>query len=869
MLNYGDFLKACGLAIHETGPWCRIGTPPISQGWKLHVSSVPVDAEGLLRETVPFLIRRELAFKIVKNQRLLEAMNEGGLGPTQVGKFVTIYPAADVVDIASSLDVLTRRFRGPRVPTDISVGTNVYARYGSFSPLLRRDRLGQTHVQIRGVSGELCDDAYSIPYFGPPDFANPFQEFADRERRRRDIRFSRKVFGPGYVLLAVLKQHAKGAVFKALNVQSQSETGLRVIKQGRQYCMSDRHGREIRWRMRRELEIYRLIGGLPQLPKAYEYFEVDGDGYLAFEHLTTEHFEKLVGDALRRRAWADISADGRLRLLRCLSLLIEATAGLHSAGVVHRDLSPRNVRVEDRGGVRLIDLEMAHIIGDPSPAVGFGTEGFASPQQRRGEAPSTADDVYSIGCLMLLALTGIDPRRLLNAARRDRVRQLSALAGEPIELADYWDPIVRSIDERPDRRPDLGELSRVMALVREKLTNREAGGAVAAPPLFHPRTLLNRAITGVFDATPARDGLWLSRKHDAAGYGDPGETWTLLRSAHAGVAGGVYLAAQLQRFGYLEAAQSSRAERAAQWLVDNHATSDAWMPGLHFGSAGVAVALDAAMAASMIENRLPLRAMVRKLLLRETDWPDVTHGAAGQGIAALRCAPELASRCGQYLVQTQEPDGSWRIPEGFPGLSGHKLTGFAHGAAGIAFFLAEYARRFADEEAEGSWRRAVDWLVEMKNDTGSEPPEWPYSDATPEPWKWWCHGNAGIALALLRISALIRDTHLLSLAERALHIHPDRIRYGNAGYCHGLTGLGEVYLEAFRITQDEKWLRRCDHIVSCLAETAIETEAGGLVWGEDEPSVVTAEFGLGCSGIVHFLLRRSVGAAAMTLPFLI
>jgi tetratricopeptide (TPR) repeat protein len=103
------------------------------------------------------------------------------------------------------------------------------------------------------------------------------------------------------------------------------------------------------------------------------------------------------------------------RLQRFLQLA-DAVAHAHRHLLVHRDLKPGNVLVDDEGQVKLLDFGIAKAL-DPQDADSGATQAgqraftpqYASPEQVRGEPVTTATDLYSLGVLLYVMLTGQRP----------------------------------------------------------------------------------------------------------------------------------------------------------------------------------------------------------------------------------------------------------------------------------------------------------------------------------------------------------------------------------------------------------------------------------------------------------------------------
>ncbi|MGE0713145.1 MAG: FHA domain-containing protein [Planctomycetota bacterium] len=118
---------------------------------------------------------------------------------------------------------------------------------------------------------------------------------------------------------------------------------------------------------------------------------------------------ELVDGATLARAIARRGTLSSWQALRLGYQVGEALRYVHAQGVVHRDVSPRNLMLTPDGEVRLIDFGLAAARGAAQP--GVGTPGFRAPEQARGEPVDERADLYGLGATLLYALTGVAPPR--------------------------------------------------------------------------------------------------------------------------------------------------------------------------------------------------------------------------------------------------------------------------------------------------------------------------------------------------------------------------------------------------------------------------------------------------------------------------
>jgi serine/threonine protein kinase/tetratricopeptide (TPR) repeat protein len=164
-----------------------------------------------------------------------------------------------------------------------------------------------------------------------------------------------------------------------------------------------------------------------------------GQPYLVLEHVDGQAIDRYCDERT-------LGVDARLRLF--LDVL-EAVAHAHASLIVHRDIKPANVLVSVEGRVKLLDFGIAKLVtGDAPPeaagnaaAAGLTREAggpmtlqYAAPEQLAQGPVTTATDVYSLGVLLYVLLSGQHPA---GEAVRSPVTLMAAIAGEePRRLSD-------------------------------------------------------------------------------------------------------------------------------------------------------------------------------------------------------------------------------------------------------------------------------------------------------------------------------------------------------------------------------------------------------------------------------------------------
>ncbi|HET7482140.1 MAG TPA: protein kinase [Actinomycetota bacterium] len=406
------------------------------RGWKLHVSATPWSAPDVLSRVLPLLIERRAAFKIAASPAVVTSLNEGEGGLTQIGKFVTVYPATEAaaIELASALHLATDGLRGPAVPSDqpLRRGSLVHYRFGAFDPAV--DEAAAPLEPIEGKTVAINDDTSDRPD------SDPFLAAGVAERPTEGLIADR------YLVTSTIYDSPRGAVHVASDLERLLPC---ILKRAPRDARVLPDGSDARDQLRHEARVLMEISD-PRVPAVYELIDHDDDLLLSMELIEGEKLSRFV---------ARYVGAGRplptTTILRWAKEVAEFVGRLHSSNLVYRDVSSANVMVTPALGLRFIDFELANPVGRGETYYPAGTPGYCSPGQAAGRAAAFTDDLYGIGALLYFLVLREEPPETTDLAEHLDRPDL------PQEVAEI---IRRCVTTGGDRYPSVDELAK--ALVR-------------------------------------------------------------------------------------------------------------------------------------------------------------------------------------------------------------------------------------------------------------------------------------------------------------------------------------------------------------------------------------------------------------------
>ncbi|HEY3470045.1 MAG TPA: protein kinase [Amycolatopsis sp.] len=274
-----------------------------------------------------------------------------------------------------------------------------------------------------------------------------------------------------YRLVEHIGSGAMGVVWRATDVRLERTVAIKQILP--QPGVSETERDNMRQRAMREAKNAARF----QHPNAIVVFDIaehNGDPCLVMEYLNGPSLSTILAE------------EGTLplgRVARIGEQVASALVAAHRAGIVHRDVKPGNILIDETGTAKITDFGISRAAGDMTlTATGLigGTPAYLAPELARGADPVPSSDVFALGATLYQAIEGTTPYgnstnqlALLYAAANGQINP-------PVQAGAATALLMSLLRSEPAERPSMAEArERLAALART-----EPGGTSASPPLL-------------------------------------------------------------------------------------------------------------------------------------------------------------------------------------------------------------------------------------------------------------------------------------------------------------------------------------------------------------------------------------------------
>jgi len=262
----------------------------------------------------------------------------------------------------------------------------------------------------------------------------------------------------GYKIIREIHRGGQGVVYQVFQKSTKRMVAIKVMREGPFAGSADKA------RFDREVQI---LGQLkhPNIVTIHDSGETAGQSYFVMDYISGQPLDVYMTSG-------EHTIDDTLKLF---GKICDAVNAAHLRGVIHRDLKPGNIRIDDNGEPFILDFGLAKVATTDAEASLMTMTGqfvgslpWASPEQAEG-APGKVDirtDVYSLGVILYQMLTGKFPYEVVGAMRDVLDRIIKAEPARPSTIRRQVNDEVETIvlkclsKERDRRYQNAGELAR-------------------------------------------------------------------------------------------------------------------------------------------------------------------------------------------------------------------------------------------------------------------------------------------------------------------------------------------------------------------------------------------------------------------------
>ncbi|MFB6454001.1 protein kinase [Chitinophaga sp. Hz27] len=840
--QYTVIIEQSGRTYNTSGHLISVGKKKQFSGWVILLSSVQHEVSGFLPSILPFLLEKEWAFEIPLSPLTSKKFINGDYGLERMGTVVTIFPENDeqAIEIINSIQGRTTSCNYTTIPKSIHIINNIFVRKAEFNAIEAQSQDGTPLWLVINIDNSISPQ--NLEHYDGDTKDWPFTGFL----KEKPVRISNpKIIKDKVIVTKKIREAFKGNVYKGLYFKNLFKPIWCLIKEGKSNYFVNAHNKDARDNIEWH---YKIISKLKTEKITNIPFDLIHDNdvsYIITSYLRGEEINYTITKIYSIKSWEELTSENKNKLFKLLLQCIDIIATLHHHNIIHRDISSNNFLVK-KENVKIIDFSLSYDQTDPdgSKSSFWGrTMGFSERNKTEAqlETPDKAEDIYSLGCLMIYILTGIYPSLL--TGNNDRL--LSDLS-QHINNPTILNIINRCIGDSHNR-PTILEIAEEMKKISVSLHGDSRGKQE-----FYEKdkTLENLEKLIRFSTSPDyldEKGRWTSVFNSTASGVITSKTDRQVSPwLQTGISGIMLCLSDSIVQDTLRSKLQNVMQVNADVLFNTVASHEKVLKGLFTGVYGIPTALSYAVSNHLLDiTPEKINSIFDSMIDLERKNLTLADGLSGLGLSMLLsnsflpgCVPDKSAQKinAEILSNCEKINKSHR--DFFLHFNANDL---GQGGIGVIFYLLKYSNTYKDSFVQLFCQEKLEWL-------NSHPMHFPGNRSL-------TNGNLGLSILFLNGYNILNDNRHLKAGIKILNETINNFSKNDLGYANGIAGLGHCLLDTFHATSDEKWFQIAKSIKSYFDKLLIHHPDSSAYWYSDIAQNVSFDFFYGIGGIISFYNR--------------
>jgi serine/threonine protein kinase len=808
-----------------------------SQGWKLHISANVSNASDILKTVILYLVEHSLSFKHAYGIDDLQYLNSGNGGITQVGKFITIYfnNEFDFINHTNSLNQLfTSNYRVPFIITDKRFNNNgpLFYRYGAISSSEEQNEMGVFESILLDSNDNKSIDKREHSFYIPEGISDPFPE-----SKEVNIDFSNKILKDRYVLLDKLFESYKAESFLVLDMLKGDFCFTKIAKSD----IETENGIYSDDLLKHESTILATLN-CNAVPKLQDYFTKDNRTIIV-----TEFIDGItLYDFIRLNAIKGLFLNKK-QLKTIFMSILQNIKQLEKNTITHNDLKPSNILINKKLSTIIVDFETSLSQNiDNKTVTAIRTRGFYNKTIQGNP------DYYSLGMILYFILTGYNIS--------DAPREYDVLERPLHYLTGYKNSVLEQLITNLCSNK-CESIETIINDFNNAITIKATTFKLSKSNLSETSVMYKKIAEGIvqwlFENSIENNNYiyWKSSHVFNAGEGR--------MDINIGSSGIVIFLSYYYKYCNNELTDKKRNKivKAINYIISKKYNNQ--ITGLFVGESGKMLATLSFCYSFNVLNNVLFTNNIQYIIDNVPKNDDFYNGKAGVGFLFLtlykvtdnKLYLDYAITIANTIINNAEyndTDIYW-----IDHLTQKHFLGFAHGIAGIGYFLTQLYLVSNNDMYLSIINNIAETLIRY-SEQSNKPLliNWPDEQDQNISNNFWCNGTAGIAQFFLETYKITKNVEYEKILLKSVNTVTKCSSFLNPTMCHGLSGNINFLINYYQFSHDQTIKMEIFRLSEVL-KMAGKKVNNDLLFHSESPFIVTPDFWVGFSGTAYIFLRLS------------